>query len=113
MTTENVEAVLSINSYLMTATKLLLAFGVTFQLPVVTFFLARVGLINHHDMLSGFRYAIVVILVVSAFITPPDPLSQLLMAIPLIVLYVVGIGITYFFSTKSTDDDTDTSVSIF
>lgn len=100
ITAEDIEAVLSINSYLTTATKLLLSFGVSFQLPIVIFFLARTGLIDHKDLLHFFRYAIVVIFIVAAFLTPPDPLSQLLMAAPLLVLYVIGIVISYFVSTK-------------
>jgi len=93
-------AVLSINSYLMTATKLLMAFGVCFQLPVVSFFLARTGLIDARDMIVGFRYAIVVIFVTAAIITPPDPLTQLLMAGPLVLLYGVGVVIAAIFSKK-------------
>jgi sec-independent protein translocase protein TatC len=93
-------AVLSINSYLMTATKLLVAFGSCFQLPVVVFFLARTGLIDARDMITGFRYAIVGIFVVAAIITPPDPLTQMLMAGPLVLLYGVGILIAAIFSKK-------------
>jgi len=100
ITAEDIEAVLSINSYLTTATKLLLSFGVSFQLPIVIFFLARTGLIDHKDLLHFFRYAVVVIFIVAAFLTPPDPLSQMLMAVPLLVLYVIGIVISYFVSTK-------------
>ena len=104
VTGDDIEAVLSINSYLNTATKLLLSFGLSFQLPVGIFFLARIGLIDHIDLLQFFRYAIVVIAIVSAFLTPPDPLSQLLMAAPLLVLYGIGIVISYFASTKTRED---------
>ena len=100
ITTKDVAAVLSINLYLNTATKLLLAFGISFQLPIGVFFLSKTGLIDHTDMLNSFRYAMVVILVLSAFLTPPDPLSQVLMACPLLILYVIGIGISYITSTK-------------
>jgi sec-independent protein translocase protein TatC len=101
----NIEAVLSIGSYLSLATKLLVAFGLSFQLPVVCYFLARVGLVDHTDMIKGFRYAVVGIFVTSAFITPPDVLSQMLMAGPLILLYGVGTVLAYFFSTKGDDDE--------
>jgi len=103
----DVEAVLSISSYLSLATKLLIAFGLSFQLPVVCYFLARIGLVDHMDLIKGFRYAVVGMFVVSAFITPPDVLSQLLMAGPLIVLYGVGTVLAYFFSTKGDDDEED------
>lgn len=100
ITPENTEAVLSINSYLSIATKLLLAFGTSFQLPVVIFVLARAGLVDHSDLIYGFRYAVVAMFVVSAMITPPDVLSQGLMAGPLILLYGIGIVVAWLFSTK-------------
>jgi sec-independent protein translocase protein TatC len=96
----NITAVLSINSYLTFATTLLVAFGVAFQLPVVIFFLARLGLINHMDMIRGFRYSIVAIAFVAAVLTPPDIISMSLMGGPLLLLYVVGIAVARFASTK-------------
>jgi len=106
---ENVEAVLSIGSYLSLATKLLVAFGLSFQLPVVCYFLARVGLVDHKDLISGFRYAVVGMFIASALITPPDVLSQLLMAGPLIILYGVGTVAAYFFSTKGDEDEDEST----
>jgi sec-independent protein translocase protein TatC len=100
MNGENVQAVLSIDSYLGMVTTLLVAFGVSFQLPVVVYFLARIGLIDHTDMIKGFRYSVVGIFVVAAILTPPDVVSQALMAAPLMLLYVVGIGVARVFSTK-------------
>ncbi|NOY26111.1 MAG: twin-arginine translocase subunit TatC [Oligoflexia bacterium] len=97
---EGVQAMLSIESYLGMVTKLLLAFGLCFQLPVVVYFLARIGLIDAHDMLHSFKYSIVAMFVVSAMITPPDVLSQLLMAGPLLLLYGVGVIIAWIVSTK-------------
>ena len=102
---QDVEAVLSINSYLGLATKLLIAFGASFQLPIVLYFLARVGLVDHIDLFESFRYAVVGMFVVSAIITPPDVLSQCLMAGPLIFLYGVGIVLAYFFSTKEREEE--------
>ncbi|MEC9389086.1 MAG: twin-arginine translocase subunit TatC [Myxococcota bacterium] len=102
---DDIEAVLSINAYLGLATKLLIAFGVSFQLPIGIYFLARVGLVDHTDLFQSFRYAVVAMFVVSAIITPPDILSQCLMAGPLVILYGVGIVLAYFFSTKERDDD--------
>lgn len=96
----NVTAVLSINSYLSFAITLLLAFGASFQLPVVIYFLARLGLVNHRDLIAGFRYGVVGIFAVAAVLTPPDVLSQLLMAGPLLLLYGVGIIVAWIFSTK-------------
>ena len=100
VTSSDVEAVLSINSYLELVTKLLFAFGAAFQLPIVVFFLARAGLIDARDMIVGFRYSIVAIFVTAALLTPPDVLSQILLAGPLLVLYVIGVGVAWIFSTK-------------
>lgn len=89
---------LKISEYLSFASRMLLAFGVVFELPVFTFFLARTGLVNHKMMIGTWRYAVVGIFVVAAVLTPgPDVASQLLMATPLIVLYVASIGVAYVF----------------
>ena len=58
------------------------------------------GLIDHKDMIAFFRYAVVGVFVISAVITPPDPLTQTLMAGPLLLLYCMSIGIAFAFSTK-------------
>jgi sec-independent protein translocase protein TatC len=107
ITDESVTAVVSINAYLGMATRLLLAFGFCFQLPVVIYFLARLGLVNHRDLIAFFRYAIVIIFVVAAIMTPPDVLSQTLMAGPLTFLYGIGIIIARIFSTKPLTPETD------
>lgn len=100
VTADGVEAVLSMQSYLSLAVNLLLAFGACFELPVVAFFLGRIGLIDHKDLIRFFRYSVVAIFVVAAFLTPPDVLSQLLMAGPLLVLYGLSIVVVRFTSTK-------------
>lgn len=94
------QAVMSMEAYLKTATRLLAAFGFSFQLPVVVYFLARIGLIDARDMVKGFKYSIVGIFVVAAIITPPDILTQCLMAAPLTLLYGVGVLIAALVSTK-------------
>jgi|SRR5579862_2195961 len=87
-----------ISEYLSFTARMLLAFGGTFELPVVTFFLARVGFVTHQMMLRTVRYAILVIFIVAAMLTPgPDVASQLLMAGPLLVLYGLSIGVAYMF----------------
>jgi len=84
-----------ISEYLTFTSRLLLAFGATFEMPVVAFFLARIGLITHRTLLDAGRYAIVIIFIVAAILTPPDVVSQVLMAGPLLVLYVISIGVAY------------------
>jgi sec-independent protein translocase protein TatC len=88
-----------ISEYLSFTARMLLAFGVTFELPVITFFLTRLGFVTHRMMLGYLRYAILVIFIVAAVLTPgPDVASQLLMAAPLLVLYGLSIGIAYVFA---------------
>jgi sec-independent protein translocase protein TatC len=111
VTGEDVQAVLSIHSYLSMATQLLVAMGVCFQLPVVAFFLARVGLIDHKDLIAFYKYATVAIFVVAAVLTPPDVLSQFLMAIPLMGLYVISIIIARIFTTKVREPEAQPSES--
>ena len=93
-----------VSEYLTFTSRMLLAFGVTFELPVATFFLARVGLITHRTMIGAARYAIVAIFIVAAVLTPgPDVASQLLMATPLLVLYALSIGIAYLAARPAPD----------
>jgi sec-independent protein translocase protein TatC len=105
----DVAAQIRISEYLTFVSRMLLAFGVTFELPVVTFFLARIGLVTHRTLLEWWRYAVVVIFVVAAVLTPgPDVASQMLMATPLLVLYVLSIGVAYLVArpAAATDDAT-------
>jgi sec-independent protein translocase protein TatC len=97
-----------VSEYLTFTSRMLLAFGVTFELPVVTFFLARIGLVTHRMMIAGARYAIVVIFIVAAVLTPgPDVASQMLMATPLLVLYALSIGIAYMVGRPATAGEPD------
>jgi sec-independent protein translocase protein TatC len=90
-----------ISEYLSFASRMLLAFGITFELPVVTFFLARLGMVDHRMLLRWFRYAIVIIFIVAAVLTPgPDIASQMLMSGPLLLLYAVSIGVAYAFGRQ-------------
>ena len=92
-----------IAEYLSFAANMMLAFGVTFELPVVAFFLARAGMITHRTLIGYGRYAILVIFIVAAVLTPgPDVASQMLMAAPLLVLYTLSIGIAYVARRKPT-----------
>jgi len=85
-----VQAALRISEYLTFTARMLLAFGVTFELPVFAFFFARVGLITYKTLLGFFRYAIVFIFILAAVLTPgPDVASQVLLAAPLLLLYSV------------------------
>ena len=80
-----------ITSYISTLSMLVLASAVMFQLPVVIYFLSRAGLVTSGMLKTYRRHAIVGILIISALITPPDVISQLLIAMPILVLYEIGI----------------------
>lgn len=83
-----------INDYFGSLTTWILASGVIFQLPVITWALSRIGLLTPEFMIKYRRHSIVIILVIAAIITPPDPLSQILIAIPLVILYQFSILIS-------------------
>lgn len=95
----------SIGKYVGFFTKLLIGFGIAFELPVITFFLAKIGLVNDQMLKDFFRYAIIIIFVVSALLTPPDVISQLLMAAPLTILYGVSIYIAKVFNPAPKEED--------
>jgi len=86
-----------ISEYLAFAAKLLLAFGLTFEMPILALFLTRLGVIDYRMMLHYFRYAVLIIFIVAAALTPPDMISQFLLAIPLLALYGVSILVSYLF----------------
>lgn len=93
-----VENNFSIHAYLGYAAWMLIAAGLVFQLPVVSFILTRIGLLTPPFLRHYRRYALVGILVFSAILTPPDPVSQVLMAVPLLALYELSILISHIFS---------------
>ena len=83
----------SIGEYVGFFTKLIVGFGLSFELPVVIFFFAKLGLVTDKTLKDFFRYAIVIIFTVAAVLTPPDVLSQFLMATPLTILYGISIWV--------------------
>ena len=91
MQTDEIKMVAKVSEYLGLIMTLILAFGVCFQLPVVLTLLARIGLVSVDMLRKGRRYAIVAMLALAAFITPPDPISQIGLAMPLLLLYEVAI----------------------
>ncbi len=89
--TEGIEANISIASYLGDVTKLLLAFGAVFELPLAIFFLARAGIVTADALVAFRKYAVLLTFVVAAVLTPPDPVTQVGLALPLIILYEIGV----------------------
>jgi len=82
---------INIEDYVGFFTKIMFGFGIAFELPVFAYFLALLGLVNDKQMIAFFKYAVVIIFMVAALLTPPDVLTQLLMAGPLIILYGLSI----------------------
>jgi sec-independent protein translocase protein TatC len=82
---------INIEDYVGFFTKIMFGFGLAFELPVFAYFLALLGLVDDRQMTAFFKYAIVIIFIVAALLTPPDVLTQLLMAGPLIILYGFSI----------------------
>ncbi|WP_322572170.1 twin-arginine translocase subunit TatC [Rhodohalobacter sp.] len=80
-----------INEYFTSVAMWTLACGVIFQIPVVSYYLSKVGLLTPETMKAYRRHAIVAVMIVAAFLTPPDPVSQLMIAIPLLFLYQFAI----------------------
>ncbi len=93
-------ATLSMSEYINFVMQLVIAFGVVFELPAIVFLLAKVGIINEEMLIKYRRYAIVVIFILAAILTPPDPFSQLVMAFPLVILYQLSIYIAKVFGRE-------------
>lgn len=88
---EQFENIIKIDDYLSTLTSLVLGTGLVFELPVLVYFLSRIGLLTPSFLRTYRKYAIVLILFVAAIITPPDVLSQIIVTIPLWILYEISI----------------------
>jgi len=86
------DAFVRVRPFINFSLKLLLAFGLSFELPVMMFVLGRLGLVSARTLWRGFRYALVLILVAAAIFTPPDVVSQIMLALPLLILYLLGVG---------------------
>jgi len=101
----NVEPWIQVSEYLSVSVRLVLACGVMFQLPVLAFFFARVGLIDHRFLIGHFRYAVIGIAILSAVLTPPDFVAQIFFMVPLSVLYGISIGVAYLARPRKTDGE--------
>ncbi|MGI6659015.1 MAG: twin-arginine translocase subunit TatC [Dethiobacteraceae bacterium] len=93
--TESLTPLFSIGNYISFITSLLLSFGLIFQIPLVFWFLGLIGLVSSAFLRNNRKFAILVIVVVAAIMTPPDVVSQVLMAIPLIFLYEAGMVLVW------------------
>ncbi|MEW6335974.1 MAG: twin-arginine translocase subunit TatC [Acidobacteriota bacterium] len=93
--------VITVNEYFSLASKVILGLGLVFEMPVLILFLARIGVVTHRFLLRNFRYAVLVIFVVAAIITPtPDIATQSVFAVPMIALYLFGVLVAWLFGKK-------------
>jgi sec-independent protein translocase protein TatC len=100
-----------IDKYLGFAMTTFLAFGITFEVPVVVVVLVRMGMVTLAKLKEIRPYVIVGAFVISAIVTPPDVLSQLLLAVPMCLLYELGLLIARFYIPKPTDDEAGTTTN--
>ena len=84
----------AINEYMTIIISLMLGSAIVFELPMLSFFLTKLGVLTPSFMRKYRKYAIVIILILAAFLTPPDPVSQLILAVPLVLLYEISIFIS-------------------
>jgi sec-independent protein translocase protein TatC len=102
-------ATISVDWYFGFAMKMLLAFGIVFELPVIVFFLAKIGLVNHRMLSRARGLAVIIIFVVAAVLTPsPDAFSQILMAVPLLILYELSILVARIVGPKPSPEVAET-----
>ena len=90
--------------YLSLMMRFIFAFGLAFQLPVVLGLMAKVGIVNHTSLKKFRKYAIVIAFLAAAFLTPPDPFSQISLALPIILLYEVSIYIAKIIQKNKRED---------
>ncbi|HHV57791.1 MAG TPA: twin-arginine translocase subunit TatC [Firmicutes bacterium] len=105
--TPDLQALFSYSRYISFVTSIILSFGLIFQLPLGVLFLARLGLVTAPGLRRSRRYAILVIFIVAAILTPPDVLSQILMAAPMVALYEISIWLAHLVRAqeKATKDN--------
>lgn len=91
----------TVDDYFSFASVIILATGLVFETPILIFFLARLGIVTPAFLIQKFKYAVVLSFVVSAIVTPtPDMVTQAALAVPMILLYLIGVGVAYLFAKK-------------
>lgn len=103
----DIELQAKVSEYLTLVTKMILAFGICFELPVILTLLVRVGLIGTAQLKKFRRYAVVASFAVAAVIAPPDAITMLSLAIPLVALYEVSILVARLVEPKPVTDEED------
>lgn len=109
--TETIRPLPSMKEYLGFSSKLLLAFGLVFELPLVLTFLARLGIVSVDFLKKNRKYALLLFFAGAAILTPPDVVTQIMMALPLMVLYEVSILGARIFGKKKTQENDENKTS--
>jgi sec-independent protein translocase protein TatC len=99
----SIELLLNVSDYMNLITTLMLVFGISFQMPILMMLLAKAGIIRSAQMLAGWRFALVGIALFAAFVTPPDPISQIMLGSALMLLYFLSIVMMRWMEPKDTD----------
>ncbi len=94
---EFIKPLLSINNYLTFSAKFLAIMGIIFEIPIVSIFLTKIGIIDPVKLSKNRKYAILIIFIISAIVTPPDIASQIIMSIPFIIIYEISIVLSRIF----------------
>lgn len=102
---------LSMGSYLSLASQMLLAFGITFELPIIIFFLARLGMVGYPFLARNRKFALLICFILGAIFSPPDIISQTVLAVPMFVLYELGIWLAFFFGKAKASPAEETSAT--
>ncbi|MCA9694941.1 MAG: twin-arginine translocase subunit TatC [Nannocystaceae bacterium] len=104
--TTTIEYQLTINTYIRDSTKMLVAFGMVFEFPLLVAFLAFAGVVTHLTLLRFWKISVVLIFIIAAFLTPPEPVSQLMMAIPMVALFFASVGVAYMITKSRRGEET-------
>ena len=107
--TDFIDPLFSVKEYLSFASMLLIAFGCVFELPLVITFMARIGIVTVSFLQKQRKYAILAIFVLAAILTPPDVVTQILLAMPMVILYEISIIGAKIFGKKKVEDDVESA----
>lgn len=97
---EHLIPMINVTQYFAFVAKFCLAFGIVFQLPLIIVMLSALGLVSPQQLWRTWRYGVLIIFVFAAWLTPPDPASQILLAVPVVVLYVGSIGLAFLLARR-------------
>jgi sec-independent protein translocase protein TatC len=96
--------VITVDDFFGLTIKMLLGIGLVFEMPTLIFFLSKMGLVTSRWMLKNFKYAVLIIFIIAAVITPsPDMVNQCILAVPMLILYALGILVAFFFGRETKD----------